>query len=108
MIHKLYSKNNKKIIDTEVYGNIEKGTFDICSVVNCIGYGDQLIYLYKNDKNRVKLFEGKIDCLNNLRGLYFEVLRGTDIVNTKEDVDKMVHKLFKDTAVLFGLEYHVD
>lgn len=107
MIHFLRTKNNKNIVETEVYGVIED--LRISSNIYAEGYGRALIKLYDRDDVSVAIdFMHDINELNNLRGYYFETLIHDPNVTTKIDVEKIFRSKYESIADRYDLKYVTD
>lgn len=108
MIHFLRNKKGENIIETEVFGDIDIGTFELNSSIYSEGYGKTLLNI--NNKDKIKSFEfiHDIDELDNLRVLYYEqLIRGKDYF-TKSDVEKIITVKYKYVAKKYDLCYEID
>ena len=110
MVHYLRTNNGENVIQTEVYGDIDNGTFDLHSSISAYGFGEKVIDIYKNIKDftYVKRFMEDVNELDEVRGLYWEQLRYDDKINTKEDVENIIKDMYKEVAYEYDLCYVTD
>lgn len=107
MVHYLRTKDNKNIVETEVYGVIED--LRISSNIYAEGYGRALIKLYNKEDMSIAInFMHDINELNNLRGYYFEILRHDPNVITKIDVEHIFRDKYEAVADRYDLKYVTD
>lgn len=107
MIHFLRTKDNKNIVETEVYGIIED--LKISSNIYAEGYGCALIKLYDKDDISVTIdFMHDINELNYLRGYYFETLKHDPNITNKIDVEKFFTSKYELIANKYDLKYASD
>lgn len=108
MVHFLRNKNNKTIIETEVWG-VDDDLFEIISTVLVNTYSMELIYIYESAgvyKKDVYDFIQDINYLSNLRGYYYEKLKYK--IKTLEELNDFVKSEYKVIAEKYNLKYISD
>ena len=108
MIFYLRTQSGENIIDTEIYSTMDTIVgFDLHSTIYPKGYGRKIIGIHNNANNEEEEFMSDIDELNNLRGLYWELLRYQDI-REKSEIIKIIETKYKEVADKYGLRVVTD
>ena len=108
MIFYLRTQSGENIIDTEIYSTMDTIVgFDLHSTIYPKGYGRKIIGIHNNANNEEEEFMSDIDELNNLRGLYWELLRYQDI-KEKSEMIKVIETKYKKVADKYGLRVVTD
>ena len=108
MIFYLRTQSGENIIDTEIYSTMDTIVgFDLHSTIYPKGYGRKIIGIHNNANNEEEEFMSDIDELNNLRGLYWELLRYQDI-KEKSEMIKVIETKYKEVADKYGLRVVTD
>lgn len=108
MIFYLRTQSGENIIDTEIYSTMDTIVgFDLHSTIYPKGYGRKIIGIHNNANNEEEEFMSDIDELNNLRGLYWELLRYQDI-KEKSEMIKVIETKYKEVADKYELRVVTD
>lgn len=108
MIFYLRTQSGENIIDTEIYSTMDTMVgFDLHSTIYPKGYGRKVIGIHNNANNEEEEFMSDIDELNDLRGLYWELLRYQGI-REKSEMIKIIEKKYKEVADKYGLRVVTD
>lgn len=108
MIFYLRTQSGENIIDTEIYSTMDTIVgFDLHSTIYPKGYGRKIIGIHNNANNEEEEFMSDIDELNNLRGLYWELLRYQGI-REKSEMIKIIEKKYKEVADKYELKVVTD
>ena len=108
MIFYLRTQSGENIIDTEIYSTMDTMVgFDLHSTIYPKGYGRKIIGIHNNANNEEEEFMSDIDELNDLRGLYWELLRYQDI-REKSEMIKIIETKYKEVADKYGLRVVTD
>ena len=108
MIFYLRTQSGENIIDTEIYSTMDTMVgFDLHSTIYPKGYGRKIIGIHNNANNEEEEFMSDIDELNNLRGLYWELLRYQGI-REKSEMIKVIETKYKEVADKYGLRVVTD
>lgn len=108
MIFYLRTQSGENIIDTEIYSTMDTIVgFDLHSTIYPKGYGRKIIGIYNNANNEEEEFMSDIDELNDLRGLYWELLRYQGI-REKSEMIKIIETKYKEVADKYGLRVVTD
>ena len=108
MIFYLRTQSGENIIDTEIYSNMDTIVgFDLHSTIYPKGYGRKIIGIHNNANNEEEEFMSDIDELNDLRGLYWELLRYQGI-REKSEMIKIIETKYKEVADKYGLRVVTD
>lgn len=108
MIFYLRTQSGENIIDTEIYSTMDTIVgFDLHSTIYPKGYGRKIIGIHNNANNEEEEFMSDIDELNNLRGLYWELLRYQGI-KEKSEMIKVIETKYKEVADKYGLRVVTD
>ena len=103
MIFYLRTQSGENIIDTEIYSTMDTIVgFDLHSTIYPKGYGRKIIGIHNNANNEEEEFMSDIDELNDLRGLYWELLRYQGI-REKSEMIKIIETKYKEVADKYGL-----
>ncbi len=98
----------KYIIDTEIYSTMDTIVgFDLHSTIYPKGYGRKIIGIHNNANNEEEEFMSDIDELNDLRGLYWELLRYQGI-REKSEMIKIIETKYKEVADKYELKVVTD
>lgn len=108
MIFYLRTQSGENIIDTEIYSTMDTIVgFDLHSTIYPKGYGRKIIGIHNNANNEEEEFMSDIDELNNLRGLYWELLRYQGI-REKSEMIKIIETKYKEVADKYELRVVTD
>ena len=108
MIFYLRTQSGENIIDTEVYSTMDTIVgFDLHSTIYPKGYGKKIIGIHNNANNEEEEFMSDIDELNDLRGLYWELLRYQGI-REKSEMIKIIETKYKEVADKYELKVVTD
>ena len=108
MIFYLRTQSGENIIDTEIYSTMDTIVgFDLHSTIYPKGYGRKIIGIHNNANNEEEEFMSDIDELNDLRGLYWELLRYQGI-KEKSEMIKIIEAKYKEVADKYGLKVVTD
>ena len=108
MIFYLRTQSGENIIDTEIYGTVDTMVgFDLHSTIYPKGYGRKIIGIHNNANNEEEEFMSDIDELNDLRGLYWELLRYQGI-KEKSEMIKVIETKYKEVADKYELRVVTD
>ena len=104
MIFYLRTQSGENIIDTEIYSTMDTIVgFDLHSTIYPKGYGRKIIGIHNNANNEEEEFMSDIDELNDLRGLYWELLRYQGI-REKSEMIKIIETKYKEVADKYELK----
>ena len=102
MIFYLRTQSGENIIDTEIYSTMDTIVgFDLHSTIYPKGYGRKIIGIHNNANNEEEEFMSDIDELNDLRGLYWELLRYQGI-REKSEMIKIIETKYKEVEDKYG------
>ena len=110
MIFYLRTQSGENIIDTEIYSTMDTMVgFDLHSTIYPKGYGRKIIGIHNNTNNDLleEEFMSDISRLNDLRGLYWELLRYQGI-REKSEIIKIIETKYKEVADKYGLRVVTD
>ena len=110
MIFYLRTQSGENIIDTEIYSTMDTIVgFDLHSTIYPKGYGRKIIGIHNNANNDLleEEFMSDISRLNDLRGLYWELLRYQGI-RKKSEMIKIIETKYKEVADKYGLRVVTD
>ena len=108
MIFYLRTQSGENIIDTEIYSTMDTIVgFDLHSTIYPKGYGRKIIDIHNNANNEEEEFMSDIDELNDLRGLYWELLRYQGI-REKSEMIKIIETKYKEVADKYELRVVTD
>ena len=108
MIFYLRTQSGENIIDTEIYSTMDTIVgFDLHSTIYPKGYGKKIIGIHNNANNEEEEFISDISRLNDLRGLYWELLRYQGI-REKSEMIKIIETKYKEVADKYGLKVVTD
>lgn len=108
MIFYLRTQSGENIIDTEIYSTMDTIVgFDLHSTIYPKGYGRKIIGIHNNANNEEEEFMSDIDELNDLRGLYWELLRYQGI-REKSEIIKIIETKYKEVADKYELRVVTD
>ena len=108
MIFYLRTQSGENIIDTEIYSTMDTIVgFDLHSTIYPKGYGRKIIGIHNNANNEEEEFMSDIDELNDLRGLYWELLRYQGI-REKSEMIKIIETKYKEVADKYELKVVID
>ena len=108
MIFYLRTQSGENIIDTEIYSTMDTIVgFDLHSTIYPKGYGRKIIGIHNNANNEEEEFMSDIDELNDLRRLYWELLRYQGI-REKSEMIKIIEAKYKEVADKYGLRVVTD
>lgn len=108
MIFYLRTQSGENIIDTEIYSTMDTIVgFDLHSTIYPKGYGRKIIGIHNNANNEEEEFMSDIDKLNDLRGLYWELLRYQGI-REKSEMIKIIETKYKEVADKYELRVVTD
>lgn len=108
MIFYLRTQSGENIIDTEIYSTMDTIVgFDLHSTIYPKGYGRKIIGIHNNANNEEEEFMSDIDELNDLRGLYWELLRYQGI-KEKSEMIKVIKTKYKEVADKYELRVVTD
>ena len=108
MIFYLRTQSGENIIDTEIYSTMDTIVgFDLHSTIYPKGYGKKIIGIHNNANNEEEEFMSDIDELNDLRGLYWELLRYQGI-REKSEMIKVIETKYKEVADKYELRVVTD
>lgn len=108
MIFYLRTQSGENIIDTEIYSTMDTIVgFDLHSTIYPKGYGRKIIGIHNNANNEEEEFMSDIDELNDLRGLYWELLRYQGI-RGKSEMIKIIETKYKEVADKYELKVVTD
>ena len=108
MILYLRTQSGETIIDTEIYSTMDTIVgFDLHSTIYPKGYGRKIIGIHNNTNNEEEEFMSDIDELNDLRGLYWELLRYQGI-REKSEMIKIIETKYKEVADKYELKVVTD
>ncbi len=108
MIFYLRTQSGENIIDTEIYSTMDTMVgFDLHSTIYPKGYGRKIIGIHNNANNEEEEFMSDIDELNDLRGLYWELLRYQGI-REKSEMIKIIETKYKEVADKYELRVVTD
>ena len=108
MIFYLRTQSGENIIDTEIYSTMDTIVgFDLHSTIYPKGYGRRIIGIHNNANNEEEEFMSDIDELNDLRGLYWELLRYQGI-REKSEMIKIIETKYKEVADKYELRVVTD
>ena len=108
MIFYLRTQSGENIIDTEIYSTMDTIVgFDLHSTIYPKGYGKKIITIHNNANNEEEEFMSDIDELNDLRGLYWELLRYQGI-KEKSEMIKIIETKYKEVADKYELKVVTD
>ena len=108
MVFYLRTQSGENIIDTEIYSTMDTIVgFDLHSTIYPKGYGRKIIGIHNNANNEEEEFMSDIDELNDLRGLYWELLRYQGI-REKSEMIKIIEAKYKEVADKYGLKVVTD
>ena len=108
MIFYLRTQSGENIIDTEIYSTMDTMVgFDLHSTIYPKGYGRKVIGIHNNTDNEEEEFMSDISRLNDLRGLYWELLRYQGI-REKSEMIKIIETKYKEVADKYGLRVVTD
>ena len=108
MIFYLRTQSGENIIDTEIYSTMDTIVgFDLHSTIYPKGYGRKIIGIHNNANNEEEEFMSDIDELNDLRGLYWELLRYQGI-REKSEMIKVIEIKYKEVADKYELRVVTD
>ena len=108
MIFYLRTQSGENIIDTEIYSTMDTIVgFDLHSTIYHKGYGRKIIGIHNNANNEEEEFMSDIDELNDLRGLYWELLRYQGI-REKSEMIKIIETKYKEVADKYELRVVTD
>ena len=104
----LRTQSGENIIDTEIYSTMDTIVgFDLHSTIYPKGYGRKIIGIHNNANNEEEEFMSDIDELNDLRGLYWELLRYQGI-REKSEMIKIIETKYKEVADKYELKVVTD
>ena len=110
MIFYLRTQSGENIIDTEIYSTMDTMVgFDLHSTIYPKGYGRKIIGIHNNTNNDLleEEFMSDISRLNDLRGLYWELLRYQGI-REKSEMIKIIETKYKEVADKYELRVVTD
>lgn len=108
MVFYLRTQSGENIIDTEIYSTMDTMVgFDLHSTIYPKGYGRKIIGIHNNANNEEEEFMSDIDELNDLRGLYWELLRYQGI-REKSEMIKIIETKYKEVADKYELRVVTD
>ena len=108
MIFYLRTQSGENIINTEIYSTMDTIVgFDLHSTIYPKGYGRKIIGIHNNANNEEEEFMSDIDELNDLRGLYWELLRYQGI-REKSEMIKIIETKYKEVADKYELRVVTD
>lgn len=108
MVFYLRTQSGENIIDTEIYSTMDTIVgFDLHSTIYPKGYGRKIIGIHNNANNEEEEFMSDIDELNDLRGLYWELLRYQGI-REKSEMIKIIETKYKEVADKYELKVVTD
>ena len=110
MIFYLRTQSGENIIDTEIYSTMDTIVgFDLHSTIYPKGYGRKIIGIHNNTNNDLleEEFMSDISRLNDLRGLYWELLRYQGI-REKSEMIKIIETKYKEVADKYELKVVTD
>lgn len=108
MIFYLRTQSGENIIDTEIYSTMDTIVgFDLHSTIYPKEYGRKIISIHNNANNEEEEFMSDIDELNDLRGLYWELLRYQGI-REKSEMIKIIETKYKEVADKYELKVVTD
>ena len=108
MVFYLRTQSGENIIDTEIYSTMDTIVgFDLHSTIYPKGYGRKIIGIHNNANNEEEEFMSDIDELNDLRGLYWELLRYQGI-REKSEMIKIIETKYKEVADKYELRVVTD
>ena len=108
MIFYLRTQSGENIIDPEIYSTMDTIVgFDLHSTIYPKGYGRKIIGIHNNANNEEEEFMSDIDELNDLRGLYWELLRYQGI-REKSEMIKIIETKYKEVADKYELRVVTD
>ena len=108
MIFYLRTQSGENIIDTEIYSTMDTIVgFDLHSTIYPKVYGRKIIGIHNNANNEEEEFMSDIDELNDLRGLYWELLRYQGI-REKSEMIKIIETKYKEVADKYELKVVTD
>ena len=110
MIFFLRTKSGENIIETEIYDTTDTTVgFDLHSTIYPKGYGRKVISIHNNADNDLleEEFMSDINRLDDLRGLYWELLRYQGI-KEKSEMIKIIETKYKEVADKYGLRVVTD
>ena len=110
MIFYLRTQSGENIIDTEIYSTMDTIVgFDLHSTIYPKGYGKKIIGIHNNTNNDLleEEFMSDISRLNDLRGLYWELLRYQGI-REKSEMIKIIETKYKEVADKYELKVVTD
>ena len=110
MIFYLRTQSGENIIDTERYSTMDTIVgFDLHSTIYPKGYGRKIIGIHNNTNNDLleEEFMSDISRLNDLRGLYWELLRYQGI-REKSEMIKIIETKYKEVADKYELRVVTD
>ena len=108
MVFYLRTQSGENIIDTEIYSTMDTIVgFDLHSTIYPKGYGKKIIGIHNNANNEEEEFMSDIDELNDLRGLYWELLRYQGI-REKSEMIKVIETKYKEVADKYELRVVTD
>ena len=108
MIFYLRTQSGENIIDTEIYSTMDTIVgFDLHSTIYPKGYGRKIIGIHNNANNEEEEFMSDIDELNDIRGLYWELLRYQGI-REKSEMIKIIETKYKEVADKYELKVVTD
>lgn len=108
MIFYLRTQSGENIINTEIYSTMDTTVgFDLHSTIYPKGYGRKIIGIHNNANNEEEEFMSDIDELNDLRGLYWELLRYQGI-REKSEMIKIIETKYKEVADKYELRVVTD
>ena len=108
MIFCLRTQSGENIIDTEIYSTMDTIVgFDLHTTIYPKGYGRKIIGIHNNANNEEEEFMSDIDELNDLRGLYWELLRYQGI-REKSEMIKIIETKYKEVADKYELRVVTD
>ena len=108
MIFYLRTQSGENIIDTEIYSTMDTIVgFDLHSTIYPKGYERKIIGIHNNANNEEEEFMSDIDELNDLRGLYWELLRYQGI-REKSEMIKIIETKYKEVADKYELKVVTD
>ena len=108
MIFYLRTQSGENIIDTEIYSTMDTIVgFDLHSTIYPKGYGRKIIGIHNNANNEEEEFMSDIDELNDLRGLYWELLRYQGI-REKSEMIKIIETKYKEVSDKYELRVVTD
>ena len=110
MIFYLRTQSGENIIDTEIYSTMDTIVgFDLHSTIYPKEYGKKIIGIHNNTNNDLleEEFMSDISRLNDLRGLYWELLRYQGI-REKSEMIKIIETKYKEVADKYELKVVTD